>query len=99
MNIFVASLNFRTSEEELIELFEQFGAVESAKIVLDRETGRSRGFGFVEMPNAEEGAAAIKELHSSEFDGRQIVCKEAEERRNNDRRGGGGGGGGYNNRY
>ncbi len=85
MKIFVASLNFRTLEGELEALFEQFGTVDSTKIILDRETGKSRGFGFVEMSNDDEARNAIRELNSSEFDGRTIVVKEAEERRN-DRR-------------
>ncbi|MCL4113992.1 UNVERIFIED_CONTAM: hypothetical protein GTU68_004995 [Idotea baltica] len=98
MNIFVASLSFRASEDDVQDLFEQFGAVDSVKIVLDRDTGRSRGFGFVEMSNDEEANAAIKELNGAEFEGRALVVKQAEDRSNN-RRGGGGGGGYNNNRY
>ncbi|MTB52976.1 RNA-binding protein [Lewinella sp. W8] len=89
MNLFVARLSWDTDEHTLQETFEKFGEVESVKIILDRETGRSRGFGFVEMPNEEEAKAAIAGLDQSELDGRNIVVKE------NDRQGGGGGGGGF----
>lgn len=109
MNIFVAKLNFRTEETTLRNLFEAFGEVDTAKVVLDRETGRSRGFAFVEMPNDDEAQNAIQELNDTEVDGRTIVVKKAEPRENRggggDRRGGGGGGGGggfrprYNDRY
>ncbi|MEM6966337.1 MAG: RNA-binding protein [Bacteroidota bacterium] len=97
MNIFVAKLNYDTSEGTLQDLFESHGSVDSVKIIMDRETGRSKGFGFVEMPNDDEGYAAIQALNESTVDGREIVVKKAEPR-NNDRRGGGGygrGGGGY----
>jgi len=91
MNIFVAKLNYSTTQETVEELFGQFGQVDSAKIIFDRDTGRSKGFGFVEMPNADEANEAISSLNDTEVDGRSIVVKEAEERpRNNDRRGGGG---------
>ncbi len=90
MNIFVAKLNYDTRESDLQYAFEEFGAVDSAKIIMDRETGRSKGFGFVEMPNDDEARAAIDALNDQELDGRTIVVKEAEPRGN--RRGGGGGG-------
>lgn len=108
MNIFVAKLNFRTQSEDLREAFEAFGVVDSAKVIMDRETGKSRGFAFVEMPNDDEGMAAIEALNETEFDGNTIVVKKAEPRPqrdgfgggggfNRDRGGyGGGGGGGYN---
>jgi RNA recognition motif-containing protein len=100
MNIFVAKLNFDTRESDLQEAFEAFGTVDSVKIIMDKFTGKSKGFGFVEMPNDEEGRAAINELNDQEFDGRQIVVKKAEPRENRNRGGGGfnrgGGGGGYN---
>ena len=96
MNIFVAKLNFDTRESELQNAFEGYGAVDSVKIIMDKMTGRSKGFGFVEMPNDEEAQAAIDGLNDQEFDGRTIVVKKAEPREN---RGGGGynrgGGGGY----
>jgi len=93
MNIFVAKLNFNTQEDLLREAFEAYGEVESVKIIMDKFTGRSKGFGFVEMPNEEEGIAAIEALNNSELDGREIVAKKSEPRENN--RGGGGGRGGY----
>jgi RNA recognition motif-containing protein len=86
MNIFVSGLNYSMSSEELGEVFSSFGAVASAKVVTDRATGRSRGFGFVEMPSEDEGRAAIAQLDQSEVSGRKINVKEAEERpRSNDR--------------
>ena len=77
MNIFVARLNFKTRHEDLERAFAQFGQVASAKIVKDRETGRSKGFGFVEMPNDEEANRAIAALNETELDGRTIVVKPA----------------------
>jgi len=77
MNIFVAKLNFKTKKEDLERAFSQFGQVSSAKVVTDRDTGRSKGFGFVEMPNEEEGLRAIAELNEKELDGRTIVVKPA----------------------
>ncbi|GJM35212.1 MAG: hypothetical protein DHS20C18_42130 [Saprospiraceae bacterium] len=97
MNIFVAKLNFATQEDDLQHAFEEFGAVDSVKIIMDKFTGKSKGFGFVEMPNDDEARAAIEDLNDSELDGRTIVVKKAEPREN---RGGGGfnrgGGGGFN---
>jgi RNA recognition motif-containing protein len=93
MNIFVAKLNFDTQEGDLQDAFEEFGAVDSVKIIMDKFTGRSKGFGFVEMPNDDEAQAAIADLDDREFDGRTIVVKKAEPRENRDSRGGGGGGG------
>jgi RNA recognition motif-containing protein len=92
MNIFVAKLNYDTSSDALREAFEQFGAVDSASVVMDRETGRSKGFGFVEMPSDDEAMAAINALEGSDLDGRTIAVKKAEPREN---RGGGGNRGGY----
>ena len=77
MNIFVAKLNYRTTSEELQKHFEQFGEVSSAKVIFDRETQRSKGFGFVEMPDDEAANSAISQLNETEFDGRTIVVKEA----------------------
>lgn len=108
MNIFVAKLNFRTTSEELHGLFEQFGPVISAKVIIDHETGKSKGFGFVEMANDEEANHAIQELNEAEFHERTIVVKEARPRERRPFNNGGGGGGGYrggnnydnyNNRY
>ncbi len=102
MNIFVAKLNFSTRESTLQQAFEEFGAVDSAKIIMDKFTGRSKGFGFVEMPNDDEAQEAINNLNDTELDGRTIVVKKAEPRENRNRGGGhrsggyrGGGGGGY----
>ena len=81
MNIFVAKLNFDTSESKLRSAFEEFGEVDSAKIIMDKFTGRSKGFGFVEMPNDDSALEAIKALNDTEFDGRTIVVKKAEPRK------------------
>ena len=86
MNIFVAKLDFQTTSEDLQSLFEQFGTVDTAKVVFDKETGRSRGFAFVEMPNDDEANEAINNLNDTTVDGRTIVVKKAEPRE-----GGGGG--------
>lgn len=80
MNIFVSGLNYSMSSEELTEVFSQFGTVASAKVVTDRATGRSRGFGFVEMSVDEEGRAAIAQLDQTDVNGRKINVKEAEDR-------------------
>jgi RNA recognition motif-containing protein len=77
MNIFVARLNFKTKREDLEAAFAKFGQVTSAKIVKDRDTGRSKGFGFVEMANDEEANKAIAALNETELDGRAIVVKPA----------------------
>lgn len=77
MNIFVAKLSYQTKEETLRELFEEFGEVESAKIIFDKMAGRSKGFGFVEMPNDNEALAAIEKLNDQVVDGRNIVVKKA----------------------
>ena len=77
MNIFVAKLNFKTRTEDLQSAFAQYGEVSSVKIVKDRETGRSKGYGFVEMPNDTEAQAAIAGLNEKELDGRVIVVKPA----------------------
>ena len=77
MNIYVANINFRAQEEQLKELFQQYGEVASVKIVTDRETGRSRGFAFIEMPNDSEGKAAIDKLNGVAFLDRNLVVNEA----------------------
>ncbi len=77
MNIFVSNLNFKMTEAQLTALFEDFGKVTSTKIIKDRETNRSKGFGFVEMSDDEDAKEAIKELNGSEVDGRNIVVNEA----------------------
>ena len=80
MNIFVARLNYGTSEESLRQLFEGYGEVDSVKVIMDRDTGRSKGFGFVEMPDDTEAMNAINELNEKEFDSRTIVVKKANPR-------------------
>jgi len=90
MNIFVGNLSYSTTEESLREIFEPHGEVSSIKVIKDRETGRSRGFGFVEMPNDEQGRAAISAIDGTEIDGRQLKADQARERQD---RGGGDRGG------
>ncbi len=80
VKLFVGSLPFSTTDQSLRELFEQFGEVSDAKIIEDRETGRSRGFGFVEFASAEAANAAIEALDGSSFDGRTIVVNKAHEK-------------------
>ncbi|MEZ4462782.1 MAG: RNA-binding protein [bacterium] len=89
--LFVGSLAWGTTDESLREAFEAFGAVSDAKVITDRETGRSRGFGFVTFEQAEDADAAIDAMNGAELDGRNIAVNEAQDRR---RDGGGGGGGG-----
>ena len=90
MNIYVGNLPFSTTDTELRELFGQHGEISSASVILDRETGRSRGFGFVEMPNDSEAETAIEALNGQDFNGRTLKINQAREKRS-----GGGGGGGY----
>jgi len=104
MNIYVSNLSFNTNDAELNELFSKFGEVSSAKVIMDRESGRSRGFGFVEMPSEEEGKEAMAGLNNKEVEGRAMavsVAKEREERTGGSRGGGysnsRSGGGGYSN--
>ena len=89
--LYVGNLSFRTTSEELRELFGQAGTVESASVIEDRDTGRSRGFGFVEMATPEEATAAIEQFNGKEIGGRNLTVNEA--RPKTDRGGGGGGGG------
>jgi RNA recognition motif-containing protein len=93
MKLYVGNLAFQTSSDDLQQLFAQAGTVESASVVEDRETGRSRGFGFVEMSSAEEGAKAIEQFNGKEFNGRNLTVNEARPREDRGGRGGGGGGG------
>ncbi len=100
MNIFVGSLPFKLEEADLKELFEAFGEVTSVKIINDRETGRSKGFGFVEMTDDEAAKKAIADLNGSEVAGRNIVVNQAEDKKPRDNsRGFGGGGGGSRGGY
>jgi len=108
MNIFVASLPFQLEEADIRQTFEEFGTVSSVKLILDKETGRKRGFGFVEMPEDEQGQEAIDKLNGAEFHGRTISVSKAAEKKDAGRpksfgsrpQGGGGysrdSGGGYN---
>ena len=80
MNIYVGNLSYGMSEGELRDAFAAFGEVSSVKILMDRETGRSRGFGFVEMPNQSEGEAAVSNLNGKELDGRALRVNEARPR-------------------
>ena len=96
MNIYVGNLSFKTTEDELRQAFEAFGSVTAVNVISDRETGRPRGFGFVEMSNAEEGRKAIEGMNGTNLGGRTLTVNEARPR---EPRGGGGGGGrgGYRN--
>jgi cold-inducible RNA-binding protein len=80
MNIYVGNLPYRTNENELNDLFSVYGEVQSAKVIIDRDTGRSKGFGFVEMVNQSDGERAISELNGKDIDGRQIRVNEAKPR-------------------
>jgi len=91
MDIYVGNLSFDTNDASLRAAFEAHGEVSSAQVITDRDTGRSRGFGFVEMPSQEEAQAAMTALNGSDLDGRTLNVNEARPR--GDRRGGGGGGG------
>ena len=101
MKLYVGNLSFQTSSEELQTLFAQAGTVESVSLIEDRETGRSRGFGFVEMADEDSANNAIAQFNGQEYDGRNIVVNEARPREDRggggggNNRGGRGGGGGY----
>ena len=86
MNIYVGSLSFRMREDELRKAFEEFGEVDSARIISDKYSGKSKGFGFVEMPNDAEARKAIEELNGQEISGRKIVVNESVERERTERR-------------
>ncbi len=81
INIYVGNISFKTEDDHLKDLFERYGQVESAKIIIDRTTGRSRGFGFVEMEDRESGLKAIEELDSKDFMGRNLRVNEARPRK------------------
>jgi cold-inducible RNA-binding protein len=90
-NIYVGNLSFSATDQDIRQAFEAFGQVSQVNIIIDRETGRSRGFAFVEMPNSAQAQQAIEKLNQSEIGGRSVVVNEA--RPKTDRGGGGGGGG------
>ena len=92
MDIYVGNMSYTTTAETLRALFEQHGTVASAKIVLDRETGRPRGFGFIEMPNDDEGRAAIAATDGKEYEGRTLKVNQAQPKAPRGPMGGGGGG-------
>ncbi len=94
MNIYIGNLSFDTTEETLRASFAQYGEVDTVNIIMDRESGRPRGFAFVEMPNGTEGQAAIDGLNGSQLDGRALNVNEARPREPRGNRGGYGGGGG-----
>jgi cold-inducible RNA-binding protein len=89
--LYVGNLKYTVTSEQLEELFAQFGSVSSAEVLIDRDTGRSRGFGFVEMPNDDQAHVAIETLDGRDHDGRRLTVNEAKPRT----QGGSGGGGGY----
>src|SRR5262249_57895240 len=91
--LYVGNLPYSVSDSDLQSLFEQHGTVQSAQVIIDRDTGRSKGFGFVEMGTSEEGQAAIQALHDQEVNGRKLTVNEARPREDRGGRGGGGGGG------
>ena len=93
--LYVGNLSFNTSSQDLETIFAEAGTVQSASVVEDRDTGRSRGFGFVEMSSKEEAQAAITALDGKEVDGRNLKVNEAKPRENRNGGGGGGGRGGY----
>ena len=97
MNIYVSNLSFNVQDEDLREFFAPYGEVTSAKIINDRETGRSRGFGFVEMSDDEASRKAIAELNEATVEGRTIKVMEAKPKEDRPARSNFGGGGGYNN--
>ncbi len=91
--LYVGNLPYSVRDEDLQQSFGQFGAVTSAKVMMERDTGRSKGFGFVEMASAEEGAKAIEQFNGKDFNGRNLTVNEARPREDRGGRGGGGGGG------
>ena len=96
MKLYVGNLSFQTSSEDLQQLFAQAGTVESATVVEDRDTGRSRGFGFVEMASKEDGEKAIQQFNGTDLNGRNLTVNEARPREDRGNRGGGRGGYGGN---
>ena len=83
MNIYVGNLNFKVNESDLEEIFEDYGAVDSSKVIIDKFTGKSKGFGFVTMENQDEAKKAIEELDGAEYEDRTMVVNEARPKKNN----------------
>ncbi|MFA5863495.1 MAG: RNA-binding protein [Phycisphaerae bacterium] len=98
MNIYVGNLAYDATDAQLQELFSQYGAVQTASVIMDRATGQSRGFGFVEMPDDAQAQAAIDALNEKDFNGRALTVNQAQPRESKPRRSGGGGGGFRENR-
>lgn len=96
MNIYVGNLAYTVTEQQLTQAFSEFGTVNSAKVIMDRETGRAKGFAFVEMADKAEGTKAIAEMNGRELNNRPIVVNEARPREDRGGFGGGGGGRGGN---
>ncbi len=94
LNLYVGNLPYSVTDQELNEIFSEIGEVQSARVMNDRETGRSRGFGFVEMKNEDDGREAIEKLNGADMGGRALVVNEARPREERPRSGGFGGGGG-----
>jgi RNA recognition motif-containing protein len=97
MNMFVSNLSFHTTDDDLRNLFKEFGEVSSAKVITDRETGRSRGFGFVEMPDEAAAKQAMQGMEGKEIEGRSLSVSVAKEREDRGSRNSSGGGGGNRN--
>ena len=91
-NIYVGNLSFNATEEDIRQAFAEYGEVSSVNIIQDRETGRSRGFAFVEMPDSDQAKEAIEKVNLTEIDGRSVTVNEARPKSDRPRRGGGGGG-------
>ena len=94
MNIYVGNLSYNTTEDELRQLFAEFGSVDSAKLIMDRDSGQSKGFGFIEMSDNSGGQQAIEGLNGRDINGRALTVNKAKPREERPRGGGGGGGGG-----
>jgi len=94
MNIYVGNLPYGITDDDLRDSFTPYGTVDSARVITDRDSGRSKGFGFVEMPSNAEAEAAIQALNGQDFQGRVLTVNESRPREDTPRRGGGGGGGG-----
>jgi cold-inducible RNA-binding protein len=99
MKLYVGNMSFDSSEDDVRKAFEAHGTVDSVAIITDRDTGRPKGFGFVEMPNDDEARAAIENLNEKDFMGRTLKVNEARPRTEGRRGGGGGGRGGYGRNY